>query len=136
MSVSRRDRPERVGGRLDDDREEDYDAEYEDVEYQDDEPAPRRRGGAAGTSRRLSAAEAAGAALREITALTGKTAEGVVSIRPSDNGWVAGVELLEARRIPSSSDTLALYEVEVDDQGDLVSYRRVQRYPRGRSEAS
>lgn len=138
MSVSRRDRPERARGRLDDDLEEDYDAEYEDVEYEDGEPEPRprRRGGVVGTSRRLSAAEAAQAALREISALTGRSAEGVVSIRSTENGWVAGVELLEARRIPSSSDTLALYEVEIDDQGDLVSYRRIQRYPRGRSEAS
>lgn len=133
MSVSRGDRPQRVRRRLDDDREEEYEAEYEDDEP---EPPQRRRGGAVGTSGRLSAAEAAQAALREITALTGKTAEGVVSVRPSDNGWVAGVELLEARRIPSSSDMLALYEVEVDDQGDLVSYRRLERYPRGRSEAS
>ncbi|MEV5753294.1 gas vesicle protein GvpO [Actinoallomurus sp. NPDC052308] len=134
MSVSRRGRPERARGRLDDDVDEDYDAEYEADDYEEDEPRSGRRGAAG--SRRLSAAEAAHAARREITALTGKTTEGVVSIRPAENGWVAGVELLEARRVPSSSDTLALYEVEVDEEGGLVAYRRIQRYPRGRSEAS
>jgi hypothetical protein len=134
VSASRRDRPERGRGRLEDDLDEDYEAEYEDAEYEEDEPEPRRR--RAGASRGLSAAEAAAAALREITALTAKSAEGVTSVRPADGGWVAGVELLEARRVPSSSDTLALYEVEIDDEGNLTSYRRVQRYPRGRSEAS
>ncbi|MEV5709834.1 gas vesicle protein GvpO [Actinoallomurus sp. NPDC052274] len=136
MSVSRRGRPERARGRLDDDVDEDYDGEYEADDYEEDEPGPGRRGAAPAGSGRLSAAEAAHAARREITALTGKTTEGVVSIRPAENGWVAGVELLEARRVPSSSDTLALYEVEVDEEGGLVAYRRIQRYPRGRSEAS
>lgn len=145
MSVSRRDRPERARRRLDDDVDEDYGADYETeyaedeaTGYEDDEPEPRPgRGGAATAGRRrLSAGAAAHAALREITALTGRTAEGVVAIHPADNGWVAGVELLEARRVPSSSDTLALYEVEVDEEGGLVAYRRIQRYPRGRSEAS
>ncbi|GAB3975811.1 hypothetical protein GCM10029978_060910 [Actinoallomurus acanthiterrae] len=133
MSASRRDRPERAHGRRLDESDEDYAAEYEDA-YEEDEPEarPRRRRAAS----RLPAAEAAKAALREITALTGKSAEGVTSVRPAEDGWVAGVELLEARRIPSSSDTLALYEVEIDDGGDLTSYRRIQRYPRGRSEAS
>ncbi|MCO5972540.1 gas vesicle protein GvpO [Actinoallomurus soli] len=146
MSVSRRDRPERARRRLDDEVDEDrgaeyeagYDADDEAAGYEEDEPEPRRgRGGAATAgSARLSAGEAAHAALREITALTGRSAEGVVAIRPGESGWVAGVELLEARRVPSSSDTLALYEVEVDEEGGLVAYRRIQRYPRGRGEAS
>jgi Gas vesicle synthesis protein GvpO len=146
VSASRRDRPERARGRLDDDLGEDYEAAYDAAAYEDaeddvdevdevDEPAPRPRRRSAAT-RRLSAAEAARAALEEITALTGRSAEGVTSVRPQDGGWVAGVELLEARRVPSSSDTLALYEVVLDEDGDLVAYHRLQRYPRGRSEAS
>jgi len=134
VSASRRDRPERAHGRLDE-FDDDYEAEYEDA-YEEDEPETRPRRRQATSGARLSAAEAARAALREITTLTGKSAEGVTSVRPAENGWVAGVELLEARRIPSSSDTLAIYEVEIDDGGDMTSYRRIQRYPRGRSEAS
>jgi Gas vesicle synthesis protein GvpO len=148
VSASRRDRPERARGRLDDDLDEEYEPAYDDAGYDDveaepdepeepDEPAPRpRRRAAATVTRRLSAGEAAGSALSEITALTGRSAEGVTSVRPQEGGWVADVELLEARRVPSSSDTLALYEVVLDEDGDLVSYRRLRRYPRGRSEAS
>ncbi|WP_433189529.1 gas vesicle protein GvpO [Actinoallomurus sp. CA-150999] len=135
MSASRRDRPERARGRRLDESDEDYAAEYEDA-YEEDEPETRPRRRRATSGARLSAAEAAKAALREITTLTGKNAESVTSVHPAEDGWVAGVELLEARRVPSSSDTLALYEVEIDDGGDLTSYRRIQRYPRGRGEAS
>ena len=51
-----------------------------------------------------------------------------------EDGWLIGIEVLETHRIPDSTDILAEYRVEVDEQGGLVSYRRAQRYYRGRSE--
>lgn len=118
------------------DEYEDYDDEYEEErEDQEDRRAPARE-------RRprpgLTATDAATAALGHITGMTGKSAEGIVSVRPEDDGWVVGVELLDARHIPSSSDTLALYEVEIDGDGELRSYHRSARYSRARgsSEAS
>jgi hypothetical protein len=134
VAPSRRDRDQRTRRRPAADLDADYEDEYEGAE---DEPEPRparRRAGR--SSGGLSAVEAAEAALRQIIAITAKSAEGVTSVQPAENGWIVGVELLEARRVPSSSDTLALYEVELDPNADLVSYRRIQRYPRGRSEAS
>jgi hypothetical protein len=96
--------------------------------------APRRRprrprsGG-------LTAARAGQAARRQITELTGKDPEGVTGVEPGeDGGWVVGVEVVEDRRIPSSTDILATYEIELDPDGDLMSYRRVRRYPRGRGD--
>jgi hypothetical protein len=41
------------------------------------------------------------------------------------------VEVLEDRHIPSSTDVLATYEIETDMDGELISYRRDQRYSRG-----
>ena len=37
----------------------------------------------------------------------------------------------EVRRIPDTTDVLGLYEVQVDSDGELLGYRRQQRYVRG-----
>jgi hypothetical protein len=84
----------------------------------------------------LNAAEAAQAGLRQIGELTGKQPEGVTGVEPTDDGWVAGVEVVEDRRIPSSADILAIYEIEFDLSGELLSYRRLRRYARGRGSSS
>lgn len=39
--------------------------------------------------------------------------------------------MVEDRRIPSSTDMLALYEVVLDMDGELLSYKRTRRYSRG-----
>jgi hypothetical protein len=58
----------------------------------------------------------------------------MTSLVPTDDGgWMIEVEAVEARRIPSSSDILALYEVLLDADGELLSYRRTRRYLRGRT---
>ncbi|HZR53860.1 MAG TPA: gas vesicle protein GvpO [Streptosporangiaceae bacterium] len=83
----------------------------------------------------MSAGEAAKAALRQIATLTSKQPEGITEIARTEDGWTVGVELLEDQRIPSSADILATYETTVDADGELVSYRRVRRYARGRGDA-
>jgi Gas vesicle synthesis protein GvpO len=81
--------------------------------------------------RRLSAAEAAQEGLEQITELIGKNPESVTGVRRSKSGWLVTVEMLEDRRIPSSTDILATYEAELDGDGELLGYRRVRRYSRG-----
>ncbi|MGI5269342.1 gas vesicle protein GvpO [Nonomuraea sp. CA-218870] len=78
----------------------------------------------------LPAAAVADVGLRVVTELTGREAEGVTRVEPSDDGWLVGVEVVEDRRIPSSGDTLALYELDLDLDGELLSYHRVRRYKR------
>ncbi len=85
---------------------------------------------------RLPAARAAREGLRQIVELTGRDVNGVVAVQPGEDGWVVGVEVVEAHRIPASVDLLALYEVAIDHDGELLGYRRVRRYPRGKSEVS
>lgn len=79
----------------------------------------------------LAAPEVAQAALREVAELTGRGTVGVTSLMPSDDGWTVEVEVVEDRRIPSSTDMLALYVAVLDLNGQLLSYRRTRRYVRG-----
>ena len=94
-----------------------------------------RDGRSSGTEQRrtrLSAEKAAERGVRYITRFTGKEPETVTQIARSDAGWVVGVEVVEDRRIPSSSDILAIYEVRIDREGEVDGYRRTARYSRGR----
>ena len=117
-----------------DDEFEQYDRAEELPEQDDrqDEDEDRRPGRARG----LSAAKAARAGLRQIAELTGKKPEGVTEVEPAQDGWLVGVEVVEDRRIPSSADILAIYQADVDSEGELASYRRVRRYSRGRGDGS
>jgi hypothetical protein len=95
-------------------------------EHRTEEPAP------AG----LSAAQAAGIGLKHIAALTGKETTAATSVQPADNGWLICVEVVEDRRIPSSADTLALYEAQIAMDGSLLSYQRRRQYLRSRGDTA
>lgn len=94
------------------------------------EPERGRSGG------ELTAVTAGGVGQRQIAELTTKHVEGVTSVAPADGGWVVDVEVVEDRRIPSSGDILALYQVQIDKEGSLLSYRRIRRYKRSNAEYS
>jgi hypothetical protein len=74
------------------------------------------------------------AGAEQIAELTGKSPETVTQIQPNGDSWTVGIEVLEDRRVPSSTDLLGLYEIDIDRSGDLLSYRRVKRYSRGRGD--
>lgn len=73
----------------------------------------------------------AGTAAQQLLELTGKAPEGIIGLEKSDGGWSVQVEVVEVRRIPNTTDVLALYEVDADDKGNLQGYRRIRRYARG-----
>jgi hypothetical protein len=126
-----------VADEPDDELEYDEDEEAEDLPEQDDmDDEDEDAGSRPRRARGLSAARAARAGLDQIAELTGKKPEGVTGVEPADDGWVVGVEVVEDRRIPSSSDILAVYEADVGSDGELASYRRVKRYSRGRGDGS
>jgi hypothetical protein len=77
------------------------------------------------------ASQVATRAASELLELTGKGAEGITGLERTDDGWTVQVEVVEVRRIPDTTDVLALYEVETDKQGALLGYRRLRRYARG-----
>ena len=84
----------------------------------------------------FTARQAARAALRQIVELTDKKAESITGVERREDGWTVSIEVVEDRRIPSSADILATYETKVDGNGELMSYRRVRRYSRGRGDCS
>lgn len=93
----------------------------------------RRRPARSGRSA-MTAAEAARAALRQIAELTAKQPEGVTGVERTEDGWTVGIELVEDQRIPSSSDILATYEISIGPDAEMLSYRRIRRYARGRGD--
>jgi hypothetical protein len=84
----------------------------------------------------LTARQAARTALRQIVELTAKRAESITGVERRQDGWTVSIEVVEDRRISSSADILATYETRIDEDGELVSYRRVRRYSRGRGDCN
>jgi Gas vesicle synthesis protein GvpO len=73
---------------------------------------------------------AARRAARQVLELTGHEPENVVSIERDPDGWQVGVEVLELHRVPETTDVLAVYDVTLDDHGELIRCQRGQRYIR------
>jgi gas vesicle protein GvpO len=97
---------------------------------QETEPEPElRKGVDARSVRRV--ADRAREFLQE---LSGADVESVSGLDRTPSGWAVTVEAVEVRRIPESTDVLATYEVELDDDGDLVRYERLRRYARAQSD--
>ena len=61
-------------------------------------------------------------------------AESVSSVVRGANGWTVGLEVVEVRRIPDSTDVLASYEVQLDDDGCILRFERVRRYHRSEAQ--
>ena len=91
----------------------------------------RRASARAEAPPRMTASRVAGEAVRQLQELIGSDVESVVGLERTDDGWTVRVEVLELRRIPSTTDVLATYEVAVDRDGELEGYRRQHRYVRG-----
>jgi chemotaxis protein histidine kinase CheA len=70
---------------------------------------------------------------RQLAELTGREVEGVVGFSRSEDGWTVEVEVLELSRIPNTTDVLAIYQLDLDEDGELDGYRRTRRYTRGAS---
>ncbi len=96
-------------------------------------PAKRAASRQASTPKRPKAMQVARSAVEQLSALTGRVPECVIGIERTDEGWQVELEVVESRRIPDSTDLLATYRVEVDEDGDLVGYQRVSRYVRGKA---
>lgn len=85
--------------------------------------------------RPLSAARVIRAATGQLSELLGLPVESVSSCeRAGDGAWQLSVEVLELSRIPDTTSLLASYDVELDQGGELLGYRRTRRYERGRAD--
>lgn len=71
----------------------------------------------------------------KIAKLTGLKPVAVVEVNPVDQDrWSLKVELLEREGIPNTMDLIGLYDVDLDDTGNILSYSRVDLRKRGDSQ--
>jgi gas vesicle protein GvpO len=73
-------------------------------------------------------------ARRQLSTLLERPVESVSAFERTHDGWLVTLELVEVSRIPESTDVLASYEVELDDDRNLRRYARVRRYIRSQSD--
>lgn len=79
---------------------------------------------------RFSAPQAAREAAKQLSELTALKFDSVSAVDKKDAGWHVTVNLVELSRIPHSTDVLGVYEVELDEEGNLERYHRGPRYLR------
>ncbi|PVZ05373.1 gas vesicle protein GvpO [Actinomycetospora cinnamomea] len=60
--------------------------------------------------------------------------ETLSGLRRGGEGWTVTMDVVETPRVPSTTDVVAVYEVDLDDAGDLLGYRRLRHYVRGRGD--
>ncbi|WP_328923439.1 gas vesicle protein [Streptomyces sp. NBC_00190] len=118
MAAAEHPRPRRVSSRAGGEGEE------QDTQF------PRRA-----ASRRRTGVPSAAAAMRsaaeQLAQLLGRFPDSVSSLKPTEDGWEAQVEVVELERIPDTTSVMASYRVALDGEGELISYERIRRYSRG-----
>lgn len=70
----------------------------------------------------------------QFSALTGREAESVSALNPTNDGWELNVEVVELARIPDTTSVMGTYLIRLDAAGDFVGYERLRRYSRGQTE--
>jgi len=60
--------------------------------------------------------------------------DGVTGLAKTEEGWVVSLEALERRAIPDTMDVLGLYEVRLDNEGNLLGFNRRKLRKRGETE--
>lgn len=63
-------------------------------------------------------------ARKELSKLTGLTLASTIGATKDEKGWHISIEMVEKRSIPDQMDLLALYEVLLDEDGNLLSFER------------
>ena len=76
---------------------------------------------------------AAQRAREQLEELLGKPVESVSSLERTHDGWVVALEVVELSRIPESTDVLASYELELDDDLNFRRYQQARRYHRSQA---
>lgn len=84
-------------------------------------------------TRSRTATEVAREASRQLTELTGREPEAVTALSRTDDGWRVDFDVVEIRRVPETADILAVYRAELDENAELLSYRRVERFVRSQT---
>lgn len=79
----------------------------------------------------MNASEVLERAREEFVKLGKKPADGVTGLSKTDGGWSILLEALERKAIPDTMDVLGLYELRLDDEGNLLGLDRKKLRKRG-----
>jgi hypothetical protein len=96
-------------------------------------PTAARRG-TSGPSAGTVSARGVLATARELGSELGWSWEALSGLRREGDGWTVAMDVVETRRVPSTTDLIAVYEVDFDGAGELLGYRRLRHYVRGRGD--
>jgi len=110
---------------LDEEPEEEQQQEEEQKQEEEEEPV---EGAPLGDAH-----NAAQRAREQLEELLGKPVESVSSLERTHDGWVVALEVVELSRIPESTDVLASYELELDDDLNFRRYQQARRYHRSQA---
>ncbi|MEV4950102.1 gas vesicle protein [Streptomyces sp. NPDC053755] len=83
------------------------------------------------TGERVDIATAMRRASAQLSELLGCETGSVSSVKATDEGWSADVEVVELEKIPDTMSVMASYHVALDPEGRLMGYERTKRYARG-----
>jgi hypothetical protein len=89
-----------------------------------------------GADESITAAELAVIARETVTSLTGFPAESVSGLQWDGDKWLVTVDVCELERVPSTTDVMASYAVQLDVRGEILGYRRTHRFIRGHAEGN
>ncbi len=87
-----------------------------------------------GSRKRLTARELTLLAREAVQDLTGYEPESVSGLQWDGETWLVTVDVCELERVPSTTDVIGTYVVQLDDGGGLLGYKRTRRYQRGQAE--
>ena len=79
----------------------------------------------------MNANEVVEKAQQEFVKLGKKPADGVTGLSKTEEGWAVLLEALERKAIPDTMDILGLYELHLDNEGNLLGLDRKKLRKRG-----
>ncbi len=79
----------------------------------------------------LAMTEVAERAKRQLAQVTGFKPVAAVGSYRDAKGWHVSVDMLEMVRLPDSTDLLGTYEVDLDDEGNIVRFEKRRAHLRG-----
>lgn len=83
----------------------------------------------------MSARELTLAAMQTVRELTGYRPEAVTGLEWDGESWRVSVDVREVARVPNTTDVMATYIVQLDEQGQLLGYKRERRFIRGHEQS-
>jgi hypothetical protein len=91
------------------------------------------RDGARRPKKRLPGLQVFDRAKEQLTVITGRDPDSISAFAPSEDGWELTIEMVDIDKIPPTTSVMASYQLEVDDEGNILEYQLMDRYVRGQS---